>query len=269
MIRFPTGWGVRINLTATLSGPQCYFAEPLLDLMPTGTHWAHWSPRVLGHTMAGWLPCVPMFGNALHPKEAFADVSSGAVFLLGKDLEQINIQRGTDTVKQAARRHADQLEIIRGWANEGDVEWAWSAPNWNVNETNLDLLGDWLHELRQHQGYPRPHRLAVHLYGAWDEASFWQIADRFDAWREERLPGVRVIVSEFSGWPGSSLERQQAVMAAGREYLRRDHVDAVMWFSGYRYLREDGQPWGTELAEVSETGGVSLTELGRYWVAVG
>lgn len=267
MIRFPTGWGVRINLTATLSGPRIYFAEPLLDLMPAGTPWAHWSPRVLGHTMAGWLPCASMINGTVHPAEAFANVEDGALYLIGNDMEQLAIRAGNGTVPESAARLGDQLDVLRRAA--GGREWAWAGPQWNVNESNLDLLGDWLHELRQHQGYPRPHRLAVHMYGAWDAASFWEIADRFDAWREERLPDVRVIVSEFSGWPGSSLERQQAVMAAGREYLRREHVDAVMWFSGYRYLREDGQPWGTELAQVSEDGGVTLTELGRYWVALG
>lgn len=268
-INFPTGWGVRLNLSETLSGPRTYFAEPLLDLLPAGTRWAHWSPRNLGHTGAGWLPCASMFGGAVHPKGSFAYLEDGALILVGNDMEQMAIDRGDGTVKEAARRHADQLDVIRGWANETGNEWAWGGPGWNVNDRNLGYLGDWLHEVRQHQGYPRPHRLAVHMYGAWDAASFWVIADRFDVWREERLPGCRVIVSEFSGWPGSSLERQQAVMAAGREYLRRDHVDAVMWFSGYRYLREDGQSWGTELAQVDEGGGVTLTELGRYWLALG
>lgn len=32
--------------------------------------------------------------------------------------------------------------------------------------------------------------------------------------------------------------------------------------------REDGQPWGTELAQVSEADGVSLTALGEYFVGL-
>ncbi len=264
-VMFPQGWGLRINLTETLSGGQVYYPEPLLDLLPAGVNWAHWSPRVLDHTRAGWLPCASMFGGVTHPAEALVEVPEGSLFLVGNDMEELAVAAGNGSVKEAARRHADQLAVIRGWANANDREWAWAGPQWNVNETNLNLLQDWLHEIRQHQGYARPHRLAIHLYGAWDTTSFWQIADGFDAWRDAHLPGCRVVVSEFSGWPGSSLELQQAVMAAGREYLEREHVDWVAWFSGYRFLNQAGRSWGTELAQVGDGGGVTLTALGAFW----
>lgn len=268
MIRFPKGWGVRINLTQTLTGGQVYQADPLLALLPAGTSWAHWAPRVLGHTVAGWSPCASMIGGVVHPKEAFAGVETGALFLVGNDMEQIAVRNGRDTVKAAARRHSDQLGVIREWANQADCEWAWGAPQWNVNRDNLDLLGDWLHEVRQHQGYPRPHRLAIHLYGAWDAASFWAIVDEFEAWREQHLPECQVVVTEFSGWPGTTLESQKAVMTAGYEYLQRQHVEWVAWFSGFRFSNDAVQGWGTELAEVDGNGGVALTALGQHFVGL-
>lgn len=268
-IRFPTGFGVRINLTATLDGSQVYSPEPLLALLPAGMNWAHWSPRNLGHTAAGWSPCAAMFGGAVHPKEALLNVESGALFLLGNDMEQGAVRAGTDTVKAAAKRHADQLTVIREWALAGDAEYAWAGPQWNVNRENLDLVGDWFHEMRQHQGYARSgHRLAVHLYGAYDTASFWEIVDGFEAWRAEKVPEVPVIVTEFSGWPGTTLSQQIEVMNAGYEYLTtRDYVEWVAWFSGYPFTI-DGVAWGTELAQVSDTGGVSLTPIGEYFVGL-
>lgn len=269
-IRFPTGFGVRINLTAALNGPQVYYPEPLLDLLPAGTCWAHWSPRNLGHTAAGWSPCAAMFGGAVHPKEALLNVESGALFLLGNDMEQGAVRAGTDTVKAAARRHADQLAVLREWALAGDLEYAWAGPQWNVNPENLGLVGDWFHEMRQHQGYARSgHRLAIHLYGAWDAASFWSIIDDFEMWRADKLPEVPVIVTEFSGWPGTTLEQQIEVMTAGFEYLQsREYVEWVAWFSGYRFANDAGRSWGTELAEVSEAGSVVLTALGEHFVGL-
>lgn len=266
-IRFPAGWGVRINLTETLTGPRVYWPEPLLDLLPGGTCWAHWSPRNLGHTAAGWSPCAAMFSGAVYPKEWMSNVESGALFLLGNDMEQGTVRAGGDTVKAAARRHADQLAVLREWALAGDLEYAWAGPNWNVNRENLGLAGDWFHEMRQHQGYARSgHRLAIHLYGAWDAVSFWSIIDGFEAWRNEKVPEVPVIVTEFSGWPGTTEAQQMEVMAAGREYLAtRDYVEWVAWFSGYRFANDAGQPWGTELALVDEDGTVALTELGEFW----
>lgn len=270
MINFPTGWGLRINLTKTLSGPQVYQADPLLALLPVGTCWAHWLPRNLEHTSIGWSPCLSMFDDSLHPKETLIDAKSGSLFLIGKDIEQFAVRNGTDTVKQIAKRHADQLEIVRQWANDNDKEFAWAGPQWNVNGVNLGLLEDWVHELRQHQGHARSgHRLAVHLYGAWDAQSFWAIVDRFEVWRSEKFPEVPVVVTEFSGWPGTSMALQMEVMAAGREYLRtRDYVEWVAWFSGYRFTNDADQAWGTELAAIDEDGVVKLTELGQYWLSL-
>lgn len=264
-INFPAGWGLRINLTETLTGPQVYYPDPLLALLPAGVNWAHWSPHARGHTKTGWLPVAPAFGGALYPVASFADVPSGSLVLLGNDMEQIDARQGVLTVKEVARYHADQLAILREWALAGDMEWAWAGPQWNVNDANLGLVGDWYHEMRQHQGYARSgHRLAIHLYGAWDAASFWEIVAGFEAWRAGMVPEIPVIVTEFSGWPGTTLDQQREVMAAGREYLERDYVEWVAWFSGYRYTPQ-GEPWGTELAQVDEAGTVTLTELGEYW----
>jgi hypothetical protein len=121
--------------------------------------------------------------------------------------------------------------------------------------------------MKQHQGRARPHRAAAHFYGAWDAASFWEIADAFDAWRRAKLPDAPVIITEFSGWPGIPVAQQKEVMTAGAQYLQRPDVEWVAWFSGYNF-EFNGRPWGTHLAEVDASGGIQLTELGEHFLTL-
>jgi hypothetical protein len=261
-------WGVRVNPARSLNNQQEFDISQFLALIPSGTYWAHWGPKILGHATENWIPVLPCFGGAVYPLAALAGMPGDRTVFVGNDLEQFEIEEGRRTVEEVARRHADQLAVVRQWAVANGKRWVWGAPQWNVTARHLPQLTAWHREMREVHGYFRPAFLLVHFYGAHDAASFWEIAGGLRAWRDDKLPGTRVIVSEFSGWPGSSLAKQIEVMEAGRELAEQhEWIGGVFWFSAHKYFHQ-GQLWGSHLAEVDAGGNVGLTRLGEHWVSL-
>lgn len=163
--------------------------------------------------------------------------------------------------QEAATRTFRQLNEL--W--RAGFEFTWAAPNSNINGVNLDWIDLYARHLER-QGISAPPYWAIHIYQPTNVSEWNYLVNRWWDWWGRYGKDRPVVVTETSA--GDRADAAPLIMEKARELLDDERVLGVNWFSALPYHHDaNGTDW-PGLATVSDSGEVTLTELGELFVSL-